>query len=264
MTSWQKFVKYCALGLAVIIIAGVIGFIADAFLDLFSIFDLKDDNSVYVYTEIMKEEIHELNIELKNSSLEIISGDEFSIESNNSKLKYNYENGVVTLKENSSIKHKDYKTVITIPKDMILNDVNIDMKYGDVSISKFKCKDFELENKAGDTGISNLYVTNEFEMDMAIGNTEITDSNINNLEFKGGVGDFNYSGIINGDSEINLGVGNTYIKIASSINEFNYDINKGLGEITINNKEVSSGLINNNANKTIKINGGLGNITIYE
>ena len=66
MTSWQKFVKYCALGLAVIIIAGVIGFIADAFLDLFSIFDLKDDNSVYVYTEIMKEEINEQEIKKFN------------------------------------------------------------------------------------------------------------------------------------------------------------------------------------------------------
>lgn len=264
MTSWQKLVKYCALGLAIILIAGIVGFIADFFLDIFSIFDTEEEKIDYGYNEIIDSEIRELKIELKNSNLEIVRGDVFSIESSNSKLKYSNINGVITLKEKSSIRNKDYKTVITITEDMVFDDVSIDMKYGDINISKLNCKDFELENKAGDTTINNLYVSDEVEMDMDIGNTEITDSNINNLEFKGGVGDFNFTGILNGDTKVNLGVGNTYIKLATSINDYNFDIKKGLGDITINSNEVSDGLINNNANKNIKINGGLGNITIYE
>lgn len=61
-----------------------------------------------------------------------------------------------------------------------------------------------------------------------------------------------------------MGVGNASLYLNSDINEYNFYIDKGIGNITINDEKISDGYrVNNDANiKTIKIDGGVGNIII--
>ena len=61
-----------------------------------------------------------------------------------------------------------------------------------------------------------------------------------------------------------MGIGNASLYLNSDIMEYNFYVDKGIGNITINDLKVSDGYkVSNDENiKSIKIDGGVGNITI--
>ena len=61
-----------------------------------------------------------------------------------------------------------------------------------------------------------------------------------------------------------MGIGNASLYLNSDIMEYNFYVDKGIGNITINDLKVSDGYkVSNDGNiKSIKIDGGVGNITI--
>lgn len=84
--------------------------------------------------------------------------------------------------------------------------------------------------------------------------------------FKVGMGDVDIEGNITGKLDADCGLGNMELELTNSYNDFNYAINVGAGNVEIEDKEYS-GIgnnmdINNNADKTMNIKCGLGNVSV--
>lgn len=264
MTKGQKLIKYFAIVLAVLLIVSVIGGVASGVLNIFGLFDgiNYEEKSTYIYTETAEQEINSMEIKLKTSKLKIYPGESFSIETNNKNISYSFDKDKIIIKEKKYINFNNSIT-ITIPKDKIFESVDIDSGTGNIDADDLSTLYLELDGGVGDITFNNLSVTDEIKIENGVGNIELLDSQINNLEFDGGVGNFRFEGELFGKSDFDTGVGDIYIEVNSSLDDYTIEVDKGIGNITINDKKIDSNYRNNKeSSKSILIDAGIGNVTL--
>ncbi len=267
MTTGQKIIKYLAILFAMMIIINIIGGIASGLMGITSLFNgnKNANENVYVYTVEEINKVDNLKIDLKMSNLTIKSGEAFSIQTNNRHVKQSLSNETLIIKENRHFNFSSNNDVIiTIPVDKIFNKINISMGAGNIDSEDLTSLYLDIDAGAGNITFNNLSVTEELELDGGAGNITINNSQVNNLDLDNGVGEFKFSGYLFGKNEIDMGVGNASLYLNSDINEYNFSVDKGIGNITINDLKVSDGYkVSNDENiKSIKIDGGVGNITV--
>ena len=267
MTIWQKIIKYLAIIFAMMIIINIIGGIASGLTSITSLFNnFKNNNeNIYVFTVDEINEIDNLKIDLKTSNLVVKSGNTFSIHTNNRYVKQTLNNESLTIKENSYFNlSSNNEVIITIPNDKIFNKINISMGAGNVNLENLTSLYLNIDAGAGNISFDNLSVTEEFDLNGGAGNITINNSQVKNLDLDNGIGEFKFSGYLFGDNEIDMGVGNANLYLYSDIDEYNFYVNKGIGNIIINGEKISDEYkVSNDENiKTIKIDGGVGNIVI--
>ena len=85
---------------------------------------------------------------------------------------------------------------------------------------------------------------------------------INNLEANLGVGDFNFVGKLIGKSEIDSGIGQININLLDSKENYRLEIDKGIGNVTIDNEEFQMNRIYGTGSNYLDIDGGVGSIKI--
>ena len=94
------------------------------------------------------------------------------------------------------------------------------------------------------------------------GKMDILSSSFNNLDLKLGVGEFNLSGVLTGNNEIESGIGNVNINLTNGLDSYRIRTEKGVGMIKIGEKEMSNNEIYGSGITNINIEGGIGNISI--
>ena len=77
-----------------------------------------------------------------------------------------------------------------------------------------------------------------------------------------GAGTAEITSIITGNNEINSGVGNLKLNLIDNIENYKIKINKGIGKVEIDNKEVSDNEIVGTGLNFINISGGIGTIAV--
>lgn len=264
MTKGQRLIKYFAITLAIFLIVsigvGIISFVND----VISAFQPKlyDEKNTYIYTETAEQEINSMEIKLKTSKLKIYSGESFSIETNNKNISYSFDKDKIIIKEKKFMNFNN-SVIITVPKDKIFDSVYIDSGTGNIDADDLSTLYLKLDGGVGDVTFNNLSVTDEIKIESGVGNIELLDSQINNFEFDGGVGNFRFEGDLFGKSDFDTGVGDIYLEINSSLDDYTVEADKGIGNITINDEKVNSNYRNNReSSKSILIDGGIGNITL--
>ena len=264
MTKGQKLIKYFAIALAIFIIVSVIWGIVIFVKDVIDSFKprLYDEKSTYIYTETKEQEINSMEIKLKTSKLKIVTGEKFSIETNNKNISCAIDKDKIVIKEKKLINFNNSIT-ITKPKDKIFDSIYIDSGTGNIDADDLSSIYLKIDGGAGDITFNNLSVTEEIKVENGVGNIELLDSQVNNLEFDGDVGDFRFEGNLFGKSDFDINIGNIYLEIDSSLDDYIVEIDKGIGNITINDEKISSNYRNNKeSSKSILIDGGIGNVTL--
>lgn len=264
MTKGQKLIKYCAIALAIALIISVVGGIIVFVNDVIDSFRprLYDEKSTYIYTETSGQEINSMEIKLKTSKLKIYPGEIFSIETNNKNISYSIEKDKIIIKEKKLINFNN-SVAITIPKDKIFDSIDIDSGTGNIYANDLSALYLEISGGVGDITFNNLSVTDEIKIESGVGNIELLDSQINNLEFDGGVGNFRFEGDLFGKSDFDTGVGDIYLEINGSLDDYTVEVDKGIGNITINDEKINFNYRNNKeSSKSILIDGGIGNVTL--
>ena len=265
MTNGQKIIKYFALTLAILLIVGIFGAIVSFVINIIDSFTprLYDEKNTYIYTETKEQEINSLEIKLKISSLKIVSGDFFSIETNNKNINYSVNEDKITIKEKRNLNFKDSKVIITVPEDKIFDSVIIDTGAGNIDADNLSSIYLKIDGGMGDITFNNLSVTEEIKIEIGVGNIELLDSQINNLEFDGDVGNFRFEGDLFGKSDFDTGIGDIYVEINSDLEDYTVEVDKSIGNIIINDEKINSNYRNNKeSSKSILIDGGIGNITL--
>ena len=271
MTTAQKVIKYIALGFAAFLIVTIISAILSGGYALLRAFGLihVDKNIVTEELKVISSEVKEistLKIDLSCTNLDVKIGDNFKVETNNSKITFTNDNGSVKIKEenrNWLNNNKESNLIIYIPRDMIaIDETKIETGAGKINIEKLNTQSLYLELGAGDVYIKNLTVTKEAKIDGGLGRTELKSCEINNLKANLGMGDFVFNGKLTGKNEIDSGVGAIDIDLMDNKGNYKINVSKGLGNVTIDGQKLEMDRVYGTGENYLDVDGGIGEIKI--
>ena len=272
MTTAQKVIKYLATAFAVFLIITIISAILSGGYALLSALGLIHTNNDIV-TENLKviskevKEVTTLKIDLAYTNLDIKTGDDFKVETNNSNITFEENNGSVKIKEENRnwLKNDNISSnlIICIPEDMIaIDETKIQTGAGKINIEKLNTQSLYLELGAGDVYIENVIATGETKIDGGVGKTELKYCEINNLKANLGMGEFTFSGKLTGKSKIDSGVGAINIDLIDNKNNYKIDVSKGLGNVTLDGQKLEVDRVYGIGENYLDIDGGIGEIKI--
>lgn len=271
MTEWQKLVKAFAIVLAVFLIIGIIGGIVSGLSMLGFVFSPKVHNATVdevVLSEQPLTDIYELEVELANYALVIEEGDTLSVAYDDRNKRVTVEDNKLKIEEKKKLFHgqEGYVVILTVPKDYFFTEVSITMGAGRLDIEHMSTNVLDLELGAGNVEISNLTAITSVDIDGGAGDLSITDSQISDLDLAMGVGELTLSADLIGNNQIDLGIGDSDIKLKGTANDYRFDITKGVGEITFDGEKYttdsSSVAIQHDDISNLEINCGVGKVNI--
>lgn len=210
------------------------------------------------------ENIKSLDVDLESTNLEIYGGDEFKIEKYDTKdtLSVEITGNTLKIKERSRLfwnSSMGGTVVIYVPSREYLDEIELDMGAGKVSIEDVSAQKLSIAQGAGTLAIKSSSFM-DTKIDGGAGKISISDSTLQNLDLDAGVGSIDISGKILGRSDIDSGVGAIKLKLEGGKDAYTLNVEKGIGSIKIDGVD-TSGVYGTGANY-IKIDGGVGSITV--
>ena len=258
MTSNQRLIKMIAIGLAIFIILAMI----NGLIFLFDIVtsNIGDDNVTYKVYDI--KDVSNIDIDISASNLVIKNSEVFKIEITD-RTNYSVENNTLYIKDKSKWfkKHLD-NMVVYIPYEKEFNDIKIHGGAGSITIDDLNTKSLLLELGDGKATIDNIEITNKLTVHGGAGDFKISNGDLNKVDIDMGVGNFNIAAMILNGGNIDVGVGNLDVDLLDDIENYSFEITKGIGNIKVDGNNVTKGTIGTGSS-LIKINGGVGNIKVY-
>ena len=272
MTTLQKVIKYLALAFAIFLTVSIVGGILSAVGLLGSLFSDDDAEWGDVIGETknytVSSEISDLNIQINAADFYIKEGNSFSIESNLKNLEVDEKNGCLTLKDLTKIKlngsnaYENAVLTIWVPVGTVFDNVNIKTGAGRFTVDSLSAATIGFELGAGDVTISKLIAEKSANIEGGAGRITISDGAIKNLDLEMGLGQLNLTSALTGDCNLDSGVGEMNVTLLGSKDDYELDIEKGIGNITVDGKNVTDfGSSGNGANE-VDIHGGVGAINV--
>ena len=275
MSELQKVIKYCAMGFAAFlafsiitgIITGILAFsgsfstigsantvnVTKSFEDVKS---LSADNGIGTFTikvgesdkvEVVAENVSE-NFKVEKSfsgNLEIKSTFNF----------WNFFNG-------AGNQNKQAKITIYIPKDFMAENIEINAGAGNVNIEALSTKKLKINAGAGNIYGKNI-TASEVKLDGGVGEITLEQVDLSKVDIDCGIGNVNLQGRMFGKCKIDCGVGEVKLNLQGSTDDYNLNIEKGLGSVYIDGEKYSDLNWNNTtASNSLDIDGGVGDIDI--
>ena len=265
MTNKQKIIKVFAIILAGFIIANIISLIISIILSITGIF-VNNSEGDKITTTYSYENIEKIEIDSLDASIIIKEGTEFKLETTNiaKKLKTRLKNQTLKIEENKSLfnlNKESGRIIITIPNATILEELSIDTGAGKFVMDDIKVKELDLDCGAGILEINNSFIY-KTDIDGGAGKINIVNTTLNNLDLDSGVGKVEIEAYITGDSQISQGVGEIDITLLGNEDDYKINLNKGIGNIKINDRNQENSTVYGNGFNKLEIDGGIGNISI--
>lgn len=264
MTTVQKVIKYCAIAFAIFLIVSIIGGIVSAVAGASFLFGgVSTVGDMQTYT--VGDDIASLTVDVAAAELEVKTGDGFSVESNLKKLDVENKNGCLLIEEQGSrigVHSNDAVVKVTIPADAVFEKVSITTGAGSVRLDRLDTDRLVLELGAGEVSIGSLVATEGSSISGGAGKITVSDGALANLELDMGVGELNLTSALNGDCDLNMGVGNADITLIGSLQGYTIELDKGIGDATVAGVKLGDDVEYGNGPHRLDIDGGVGNVTI--
>lgn len=281
MTTIQRIIKYCAIAFAIFIIVSIVSAILlglNTFSEILGFARTErepEPSNNMIYNEVGRDEkvekefdntqIAKLKIDVEYATLTIQQGEKLKVASNTSNVEAKQNEDELVIREknmNLFRQNNPRRIIVTVPRNTILDTIKIEAGAGELKIEKLECKKLDLDIGAGKTTIQDLNVTQEANIAGGAGKVEILSGEIANLDLDMGVGTFKLVSSLLGDSKVNAGVGKLEMILKDGLDKYTIKINKGIGSITVDGKQVSDGATYGKGENNIKVEGGIGSITI--
>lgn len=264
MSNTQKIIKNLAIAFAFFLIFNIISGIMYG-VSLFS--NIVNDKEGLKHLEEIKEltssDAKILSIDLNTTNVIIKTGDTFKAETSNKYIvtKQDQDKIYITERNHKAIK-KQPKLIIYVPINMILDSVEINGGAGRIQIDALITKLLRLDLGAGKVDINNLQVLNKTKIEGGAGSVDIKNSILNNLDLSIGIGKFNLDAEVLGNSTIEQGIGSIDLNLIGISDDYEINVEKGLGSISVEGKNVKDNETIGNGFNKIDIEGGIGSINI--
>lgn len=269
MTTFQKVIKYLALGFAAFLIFLIVSGVFGILFSFSSVLGLqKKDNMV---VEKMKEinfkdtKINSLDIDIAFTNLIVKKGTSLQMKTNHKNIHFEQNNQTLQIKEKNHqwfSKYNKGSLVVYVPDDLSFENIKINAGAGKIQIENINTKKLSLMLGAGETTIDKLMVTDKCKIESGAGKVSILSGNINQFDLEVGIGNFEATALVTGNSKINAGIGNLKLTLRGSREIYQIQAEKGIGTIKIGDKNVEDDYSYGNGENLIKLNGGIGNIHV--
>ncbi len=212
--------------------------------------------------------INSLYISINAADFTIEHSDKFFVESNLKNLTVTQEDGVLKIveKTRNSVRYNGAILKLYIPEDLVFEDVVITTGAGRLTADYLSANTMKLKSGAGKSEFGKLDVNSNIKIKGGAGQISILDGTLNNLSLDLGVGELDMTAELLGKSNLKFGVGASDLTLIGSQDDYSFDIQHGIGEITIDNNNASAFVSSTNGQNLVKIKGGIGatNITFQK
>lgn len=264
MSGLQKTIKYLAIAFALFLIFNIMSGIIYGLSVFSNIFKDKEElRPLEEIKELTESDASLLNIDLKATNLVIKVGDTFKVETTNKYIETKQDKEKIYITERNYNWFKEQpELIVYVSNNMILDSVQINGGAGKIEIESLQTKKLDLNLGAGKVNINNLQVLNKTIIEGGAGSVDIKNSILNNLDLNMGIGKFSVDAKILGNSDIEQGVGSIDLNLIGTSSDYQIYIEKGLGSIYIDGKNVKEDETVGNGMNKIDIDGGVGSINI--
>ena len=264
MTTFQKIIKYLAMAFAIFLSISIITGICSALLTVTYIFSGNaSDEMTHEYD--ITNTITSLSVNISAAELEIKTGDKFNVETNHKYLKCEEKDDVLKISETRKLfasYPKGMKVILTIPKESVFDYVDISTGAGSVTIDELSSNILDIDIGAGELNAQRLDALYKSEIDGGAGSITINGGRLNNADIDVGVGELNLCGELLGKSSIDYGVGETNLVLIGTADDYRIELDKGIGEATLDGSKMGDDSVYGAGNNTIEIDGGVGELKI--
>lgn len=231
--------------------------------------------------------VESIQMEVGYGEVKVVVGETFSIDARNmldEELESYVSDGVWFIKENNdhafnhwglrntirNIVNWDYdmapNITVTIPKDFVADEFELHVGAGEVVADKIQANTGKFGVDAGRLAVDHIVITEKSTYTVGAGEMDINQMEAKNITVDCGVGAVTIEGTLTGDNDIKCGVGDVSLELTGSEKDYSYDVNAGLGEVSIdgdNFHDVSNRSIkNDDAQNYLNLDCGIGKISV--
>ena len=271
MTTTQKIIKYLAIAFALFLVISIFSIIFGLSREIISSInsDKKDSKLLEEYTTISNNvnNIESFKIDISNDNIEIKEGEKFEVKTNDPDVKFYHENSKVKIKTDKTfswhLSNSSRGTIIIyLPNESNISELDLNLGAGKIDIDKIFVETLLMDLGAGTMTAKEINVYEKATINGGAGNINIYSGTINNLNLKLGAGNASIESDLTGSNTLTTGVGKLNLGLSRSKDNYKFDINKGLGNIILNDFDVSEDILIGDGETKIKISGAVGNIII--
>ena len=271
MTTTQKIIKYLAIAFALFLVISIFSIIFGLSREIISSInsDKKDSKLLEEYTTISNNvnNIESFKIDISNDDIEIKEGEKFEVKTNDPDVKFYHENSKVKIKTDKTfswhLSNSSRGTIIIyLPNEFNITELDLNLGAGKIDIDKIFVETLLMDLGAGTMTAKEINVYEKATINGGAGNINIYSGTINNLNLKLGAGNASIQSDLTGSNTLTTGVGKLNLGLSRSKDNYKFDISKGLGNIILNDFDVSEDILIGDGEAKIKISGAIGNIII--
>ena len=271
MTTTQKIIKYLAIAFALFLVISIFSIIFGLSREIISSInsDKKDSKLLEEYTTISNNvnNIESFKIDISNDNIEIKEGEKFEVKTNDPDVKFYHENSKVKIKTDKTfswhLSNSSRGTIIIyLPNEFNITELDLNLGAGKIDIDKIFVETLLMDLGAGTMTAKEINVYEKATINGGAGNINIYSGTINNLNLKLGAGNASIQSDLTGSNTLTTGVGKLNLGLSRSKDNYKFDISKGLGNIILNDFDVSEDILIGDGETKIKISGAIGNIII--
>ena len=248
--------KYILIALVILSVVALVGCVSRT--------EVVGENKNYEITS----QIKSLDIEINAADFVIEHSDKFSVESNLIYISVTEKDGVLKIYEDTKnpVSYVDAKLKLCIPADAVFEDVSIKTGAGKLTAKSLSANTMKLKNGAGQVEFDSLNVDNSIDIKGGAGEITVKDGTLSNLSLNLGVGELDMTAKLIGESNLKFGVGESDLTLIGSKSDYSFDINNGVGKITIDDASAAFFANSLDGENLVKIKGGVGetNIKFYQ
>ncbi|MGN0467226.1 MAG: DUF4097 family beta strand repeat-containing protein [Acutalibacteraceae bacterium] len=266
MTAVQKTIKYLAMAFAIFLSVSIIDGICTGLASVSFIFsDRNKEPAGEMQVYPINDKVSSLAIKISAADLRIKTADKFSVESNHEYISVSLSDGKLCIDETKkaySVFSKSVTIILYVPETFVFDDVQIETGAGEVRIDSLSADVLELSLGAGEATIENLVANSHSDIEGGAGEVTINGGLLNNLELDMGVGSLTLKSRLEGKNNLNYGIGETKLILLGEPEEYRIELNKGIGEATLDGKSMKNDTVYGTGKNLIGIDGGIGEITV--
>lgn len=218
-------------------------------------------------------EIKNLDIELAAGTFEIVEGDADKIIIRSAK-KIRVAQSGSTLKIDTGkrvkvhffgVTDEENHVEITLPKDKEFHTIDLEIGAGTMNADALLGEELEVEIGAGEIIVDEL-ACEKARISVGAGKAVVDNGVAEELDLDVGMGELWYAGSLTGDLDADCGMGSMDIRLDAKEEEYDYQIDVGMGDITVGNSSyggmAQSQEIDNDADAKMDLDCGMGSIKI--
>ena len=209
-------------------------------------------------------DIQSLDVKINAADFKIKYGDKFSVESNLKYLSVSEKNGVLTIVDEAKSNSNYSNAILTlyIPNGIVFDNAHVTTGAAKLTANTLSANSLKLKLGAGDVRFESLNATLNADIKGGAGQITIASGTLNNLTLEMGMGELDLNVALLGNSNLEFGVGKSNLTLIGSKDDYKVNIEKGLGSISVDGKNVSDFGDSGNGQNYIHIEGGVGTIHI--